>query len=103
MVVHLGVEHVDVAVADLAAGEVDEVKPEIVQRARRGREAPVPPALGELDVHVFLHDPHVHGRVLAPALDVRAPDRLPLRGRWWCHLALRALGLTGRHHRRRRI
>ena len=41
MVVHLGVEHVDVAVADLAAGEVDEVKPEIVQRARRGREAPV--------------------------------------------------------------
>ena len=104
MVVHLGVEHVDVAVADLAAGEVDEVKPEIVQRARRGREAPVPPALGELDVHVLLHDPHVHGRVLAPALDVRAPDRLPLlrgRRRRRRHLALRALGLTGGRHRHR--
>jgi hypothetical protein len=103
---YLGVEHVDLTVTDLAAGEVDEVKAEVVQRARRGCEAPVAPALGELDVHVLLHDPHVHGRVLAPPLDVRAPDRLPRHGRRRrSHLALRALRLTGgsNHRSRRRV
>lgn len=62
---NLGVEHVDVAVADLAAGEVDEVQVQVVQGSGRGGKAPVAAALGELDVHLVLHDPHVYERLLA--------------------------------------
>ena len=38
---YLTVEHVDVAVVDLAAGEVDEVDAEVVQRPKSGGEVPV--------------------------------------------------------------
>ena len=47
---YLTVEHVDVAIADLAAGEVDEVDTEVVQHPKSGGEVPVALALGELEL-----------------------------------------------------
>ena len=47
---YLTVEHVDVAIADLAAGEVDEVDTEVVQRPKSDGEVPVALALGELEL-----------------------------------------------------
>ena len=71
----LGVEHEDIAVADVAARSVEKIQPEIIHRLRSQEKTVGLLSPGYLDVDFIVNDAHVYERIFGLSLKPGAPQR----------------------------